>query len=380
MKRAVILVHYQTPQLLRRALAAASRALVPVGGGELIVVDNGSAPGSLDGLSGRDACGHFVRVLEAPENLGYAGGLNYGIERSEAGWLVAMNPDVLVDDDCFLRLVAADPDSQSIAGPRFYWTEARRLMMPPADSHAWPDALLGALAGRPGSAGRWAQRSAAERFRRHARRHWQTTRALESHALSGALLAFPRAILGRIGPFDRRYQLYFEETEWLMRARAAGVPAFYVPDAVAVHLHARSTRHEPLASAWFEQSARRFRRERYGRLGARLLELLAGAASGQAAARPEGTFEVCDFELDLDAVAEQATTRDLWVEVSPEPSGVPAVGECLSDRPPSRWVVPTPIADNLEAGDSLRVAVTDHRLRELANFELCGSPRSTGGG
>ena len=90
------------------------------------------------------------------------------------------------------------------------------------------------------------------------------------------MLAISRAAWSRVGPFDESYRLYFEETDWLLRLEAAGLSSRQAAGAEAVHGFAHSTKGEPQAALWFEQSARLFRERHYGRRYARLHDRLAG--------------------------------------------------------------------------------------------------------
>ena len=47
--------------------------------------------------------------------------------------------------------------------------------------------------------------------------------------LTGAALCIPRAAWDRVGPFDERLFLYYEDVEWCLRARAAGFALRVVP-------------------------------------------------------------------------------------------------------------------------------------------------------
>jgi N-acetylglucosaminyl-diphospho-decaprenol L-rhamnosyltransferase len=354
MRLAVILVHYHTPELVAAALDAL-RAGVAGTGLELewLLVDNGS-----------DAAGRALleslpmEWIDPGANLGYAGGVNLGMARSKAELVLLMNPDVIVLPGCVPALVKSLADGAAVAGPRFYWDRGRRLVQPPSEIRTRRQELLSLLAGK---SERWAAR-ARQRWRRHARRHWQASGPLPSHALSGSLLALHRQAWEDVGPFDDGFRLYFEETDWLLRAKRRGISARYVPGAEAVHLYGRSADREPRAPQWFEESARRFRQRHYGDWFVGLLEGIdrriprTGEAPALLPVPPDG--------LEL---PKEPSAFPLWVEVSPNPAGFPAAAEMLS-RPPDRpWNLPAEITERMPAG-TLTVQVTDRSGRELARF------------
>jgi N-acetylglucosaminyl-diphospho-decaprenol L-rhamnosyltransferase len=370
---AVVLVHYHTPRLAAAAVAALAGDLASGGEAtaglevEWLLVDNGSD------AAGRELLASLpVRLLEPRRNLGYAGGVNLGVASSRADLILLMNPDVLVLPGCAGRLLDCLRAGAAAAGPRFFWDSGRRLLLPPGEARSRGGELLACLAAvRDGAWSARARRSS----RRHCRRHWQATAPLPSHALSGSLLAVTRAAWRRVGGFDEGFRLYFEETDWLLRLRRAGLPARFVPAAEAVHLVGRSAALEPRAEHWFEESARRFRRRHYGAWFDRGLALVARAASKRPPAAPgDGGLPALPVAgLDLDGYP-----RPLWVEVSPNPGGFPAAAERIGggaeDAPERRWTLPAEVAERLAAG-TWWVRVSDRRGRDLAGFRLEVPPR-----
>ena len=372
---AVVLVHYHTPRLAADALGALRRDLAcdpDLAAGldvEWLLVDNGSNP------EGRALLAELpVRLLEPGRNLGYAGGVNLGMASSHAEWALLMNPDVLVEPGCAGRLLDCLRSGAAAAGPRFYWDSDRRLLLPPGEARSRCGELLAWLAATRGGA--WAARG-RRRSRRHCRRHWQAAAPLASYALSGSLLAVTRAAWERVGGFDEGFELYFEETDWLLRLRRAGLPARYVPAAEAVHLYARSAALEPRAREWFDNSARRFRSRHYGawfawslaRLDGVLPRRSAAAAGGRGVAPTAGGgAELPPLPpegLDLDGYP-----RPLWVEVSPNATGFPAAAERIGEGAPAgRWTLPPEVAARREGGDWW-VWLSDERCRDLAGFHL----------
>jgi N-acetylglucosaminyl-diphospho-decaprenol L-rhamnosyltransferase len=354
MRLAIVIVHYHTPVLAAEAVAALSADLAGAGlAADLLLVDNGSD------AAGRELLERLpVRRLDPGENLGYAGGVNLGVAQApEAEAIVLMNPDVLVRPGCLAALLAELEAGAEIAGPRAYWDRGRQLVLPPAEARSRRGELLHLLAGR-GEV--WAAR-ARRRWRRHARRHWEAERPIPSHELSGSLLALRRSAWERVGPFDPGYRLFFEETDWLLRARRAGLPARYVPAAQAIHLYNQSGALEPRSRPWFETSAERFRRRHYGVWFPPVLRGLSRLPAGKPPGPPE---PFAPGGLDLSSLG----PFPLWVEVSPNPLGFPAAAHRVESAE-GRWRLPPEIAAQFPGG-GLFVRVTDGHGRELLSRSL----------
>jgi N-acetylglucosaminyl-diphospho-decaprenol L-rhamnosyltransferase len=332
MKIAAVVVHYHAGELTRRALTEVRRqADADDRRCDLLVIDHGGDQAdrqALAELSG--ALG--ARRIEA-ENDGFAAGVNRAFAGLDADAVLLLNPDVLLFEGALRALSNALVRGVGVAGPRFYWDRERRFLLPPTERRGrWP-ALLDALAQR--SEG-WAT-VARRRWRAHARRHWRATAPLQSHDLSGGCLLVSRAAWDRVGPFDERFRLYFEENDWLLRARARGVEASYVPEAAALHEVGRSSAREPRAQAWFEESAGIFRRLHYGAGWAALVERVAARTRAAAARDNERLLRLPPFALPAAATAR----GEGWIEASPSVLGYPAAGEHLgSDALGSSWELP----------------------------------------
>ena len=310
MRLGVVLVHFHTPELAVRAVRAVRQDAATSGFEiEVVVVDNGSTAAGRERLA-RLASDGSARLLEAGSNIGYAAGINLGVgaldDRADA--FVAMNPDVRVLPGCLAAMCDALAAGAGVAGPRFFWDRKGGFLLPPTEQRGRRHSLRRFLAARRPAVAARARRA----WRQHARRHWRAKEPLASHELSGALLAIDSAAWRQVGPLDSGFRLYFEETDWLERARRQGVGGLYVPAAKAIHAYAQSTPHEPRAASWFAASHARFRRRHYGTVFARALE---------AAARlwPEDGAEATPVSA-LGSVWEE--TR--WLEVAASPLGFPA--------------------------------------------------------
>ncbi|HEX3128586.1 MAG TPA: glycosyltransferase [Thermoanaerobaculia bacterium] len=346
---AVILIHYHTPDLAAEALAALRSDLdgsgIQAEKTEWLLVDNGSDARERALLERLPA-----ERIDPGANLGYAGGVNLGAARSTAEVLILMNPDVLVLPGCVPALLERLESGAAVAGPAFWWDRGRRMLLPPAEERTRSAELVSVLAAR----------KARHRWRRHARQHWEAREPLASHSLSGSLLAVRRDAWERVGTFDEGYRLFFEETDWLLRARDLGLRCEYVPAAEAVHLYSQSASREPRAQQWFEGSARRFRERWYGARFARLLEGLGGLSRSPAAS---GLREIPAAGLDLTGFP-----FPLWIEVSPNPTGFPAAAEFL-DTPQAVWRLPDEIAER-SRGAVLGVRAVNAAGQELDRWVL----------
>ncbi len=363
MDLAVILVHYHTPELVGPAVEAVRADLATSGlsvdNAELLLVDNGSQPGAREHF---EALG--LRYLNQGENLGYAGGVNLGVESTQARRLVVMNPDVLVQPGCLGALLEQLDLGKAAAGPCFYWDEGCSILLPPTEprNHGWE--LRAALAPR---APFWAK-VARGHWRRHARTYWSAHEPITAYDLSGALIAFHRSAWEHVGPFDTGYQLYFEETDWLQRLRRAGLPVVYVPSAQAIHLYNRSAAREPRAAAWFAEARERFFRRTYGGWFFRLVRSIETLSQPVAELVPDLVPEGQPPALTLGHLR----PAPAWIEISPASTGFPAAAERLQqldDKPAQFWSLPQEIWQRLDPG-RYRLQAVSCDGQEVARFRF----------
>jgi len=327
---AVILVHYHAPAPLAAAVAALERDLAAGAvAAEWRIVDNGSTAAERTAL---EALG--LPLIEGGGNRGFAAGVNRGVASTTAPSLLLLNPDVEVLPGCARALLDELGRGAGAAAPRLYWDRERRFLLPPGEerSRGWELLVLASK--------HWPRcaEQARRRSRRDARRHWEARGSLPSARLSGAALAISRAAWARVGPFDESYRLYFEETDWLLRLEAAGLEARQASAAEAVHGFAHSTKDEPQARTWFDQSARRFAARHYGGWFVGLRDRLAHSWSG---AGPGAGMPAPWREDTLaSALAGVPAERALWLELSPNREGFPAAGERVRGAELARWRPP----------------------------------------
>ena len=97
----VVLLSYNRPALLAEALASIQAQTYRAC--EVTVVDNPSpASEEVARLVGRFP---DLRLFRSPFNLGYAGGMNRGLELSSGEYTLITEDDIVLDRDCLRRLV-----------------------------------------------------------------------------------------------------------------------------------------------------------------------------------------------------------------------------------------------------------------------------------
>lgn len=228
--RSLVIVNYHSAALCRDAVASARAASAePL---EVIVVDNSCDGAEAEALGGVGA----DEVIVAGTNLGYAGGANAGVRAASGSQIVVSNPDVVFGERCIDHLIAELGGRVALTGPRFSWDSEGKWLLPPADLLTFRSRLSRA-------AGTWSARHAARRHRARLQERvafWRATEPIRVSAVSGAVMAIERSVLERVGGFDERYRLYYEEIDLMRTLAREKLEIRYVPAAHCRHLYDQS--------------------------------------------------------------------------------------------------------------------------------------------
>ena len=202
---------------------------------QLVVVDNASTDGSLDGLRQAHA---GVRIVQSGGNLGYARAANLGIAATDAPVVAVLNPDTVLGPGTGRALAArfaADADLGA-AGPRLHnqdgtvYPSARKI---PSIVDAVGHGLLFFV---------WPTNPFTGRYRETGA---DPARPRDVDWVSGAAVWLRREALDDIGGWDERYFMYVEDVDLCWRLRRAGWQVAYEPAGTVEHLLGVSTATRP---------------------------------------------------------------------------------------------------------------------------------------
>jgi len=211
----VIIPSWNRVELLAHCLASLDVQTVPC---RVIVVDNGSTDRTGEILQNRFP---GVQCIRLEKNLGFARAVNIGIEAARTPLLALLNNDTEADPswiEAGLNGFDRYPDYAFFASRIIDFYDRTRLdsagdsygrtglptkrgFGAPTDAYITPEPVAGASAGA----------------------------------------AFYRSeLFRRVGLFDESYYLYLEDVEFSLRARTAGFPCLYLPQAVVYHIEGAS--------------------------------------------------------------------------------------------------------------------------------------------
>jgi len=231
---AVILVNYRSEALLCQALECLAGGAEDLPA-EVIVVDNSPDMGLKHQLPDLP---FPATVLPMDGNRGFAAAVNRGLAETARPVVILLNPDTRPGPGLLRGLIdvlARHPEA-GVAAPVLVPFDAGEPLIPSATQRD-PD-LLSALveytaAGR--LAGDWLRR-------RYYVAPDGSRDPVSCAAVQGACFAIARPWLERVGPFDeKRFFLYWEDTDFCRRVRQAGGQVLYCPQLRCPHRGGAST-------------------------------------------------------------------------------------------------------------------------------------------
>lgn len=236
MKLSVLIVSYNVLPLLRRCLASVAEH-------EVIVVDNASSDGTAD-MVRREFPN--VRLIAWEQNLGFSAAVNAGAKVATGDAFLLLNPDAEIPAGAASRMVASLEANPAAWAMGFRQVDADgnfQLAMGPK-----PTLLveLGRkLVQKRLDRGDHALGNFIDRFTQAGPVAW----------VAGSSLLTRRDAFERVGGFDEKFFLYFEDIDYCLRVTQAGGGVFYDPYVTIVHHRGQSARTDnSLASRAYRDS------------------------------------------------------------------------------------------------------------------------------
>jgi GT2 family glycosyltransferase len=252
----IIIVNYNVRYFLEQCLHSLRPAVAGLAG-EVIVVDNNSADGSVDYLSARFP---EVRFIANRENTGFAVACNQGLAIAGGEAILFLNPDTLLAEGSLrtsLRFLNDHPEAgalgvRMIDGTGAFLKESKRSFPAPMTALY---KLFGLSLLFPHS----------RVFGRYHLGHLPEHTDHEVDVLAGAYMLIRKSVLNAVGSFDESFFMYGEDVDLSYRIQAAGHKNFYLAGTTIIHFKGESTKRGSLNYVrLFYSAMNKFVRKHYG--------------------------------------------------------------------------------------------------------------------
>lgn len=205
---------------------------------EVIFIDNNSSDNSVEYFLSKKI--PYARLLQTGDNLGYAGGNNFGFKESRGDYVIVCNNDLELSPTWLEEMMkVALKTKADIVVPKLIYGNQHKInnagsnIFPEQD---WP--IIERGIGKPDT---------DPEFDKQA----------DVTAFCGASPLFTREFLQNVGLYDKNFFLYWEDGDLSWRGQKAGRRYVYAPKAVAYHYASGSTGGEQSATFVYHVSRNR---------------------------------------------------------------------------------------------------------------------------
>ncbi|MBI2551519.1 glycosyltransferase family 2 protein [Candidatus Uhrbacteria bacterium] len=243
----ILIVHYNTPGLLRQTLRGFERCppTVPF---ELVVVDNNPTQRVASWVAAEFP---QVKLVVSEYNRGFGGAMNVAAAAAAGDYLFVFNPDIAIFPGVLEGLTSfldENPDV-GVVGPQLRNADGTvqyscyRFMTPAIVLYRrLPGAALFAKA-----------RSVVSSYLMEDADH---SKVQDVDYLLGASLFMRRTLFQKLGGFDPKLFMYFEDQDFCRRTWMSGSRVVYYPLVHLVHYHRRETAHGNVLRQLFQRLTR----------------------------------------------------------------------------------------------------------------------------
>ena len=205
--------------------------------GEVIVIDNHSTDGSFAFFKGRFP---EIQFIWNETNSGFAKANNQALAFAEGEYILFLNPDTIVPEDCFEKCIAFIKANEStertcalgikmIDGAGNFLKESKRAFPSPLTSFYKLSGLAGLF-------------SQSKKFGKYYLGYLNENENHEVDVLAGAFMMVPKHILNVIGTFDENFFMYGEDIDLSFRIQEARYKNWYFAESCIIHFKGESTK------------------------------------------------------------------------------------------------------------------------------------------
>ncbi len=233
MKLTIIIVNYNVKDFLEQCLLSVENAIKNIEA-EVMVVDNNSVDNSCQMVKERFP---QFQLIENKVNTGFSVANNQAIRLSKAEYVLLLNPDTLVEEDTFEKVVSFmdnNPDTgglgvKMIDGNGHFLPESKRALPTPKVAFY---KIFGLSKLFPKS----------KKFGKYHLSYLDKNETHQVDILSGAFMLMRKSVLDKVGLLDETFFMYGEDVDLSYRIIIGGYKNYYFADTTIIHYKGESTK------------------------------------------------------------------------------------------------------------------------------------------
>ncbi len=233
MKLSIIIVNYNVKYFLEQCLKAVENAIKGIDV-DVWVVDNNSVDGSIEMVNQKFS---WVKCIVNSENTGFSKANNQAIAASNGEYVLLLNPDTVVEEDCFTKCIAF-MDSHIHAG-------ALGVRMVDGRGNFLPESKRGLPTPEVALYKMFGLNKVFPKSRKFGHYHLGYLPEMETNeveVLAGAFMFLRRSALEKVGVLDETFFMYGEDIDLSYRINKGGYKNYYFPETSIIHYKGESTK------------------------------------------------------------------------------------------------------------------------------------------
>lgn len=231
MQLSVIILNYNVRYFLELCVLSVQSALENIEG-EIIVIDNNSSDDSCAMMKKRFP---NVKLVENAANLGFPKGNNIGVSQAQGEYICILNPDTVVAEDTFLKVIARYEAISSkvgiigvklIDGTGNFLPESKRGVPTPFVAFTKITGLYKLF---------------PKTFGKYYANHLNENQTGKVEILVGAFMFMKRELYIEVGGFDENCFMYSDDIDLSYLALKSGKSNYYFHETTVIHYKGEST-------------------------------------------------------------------------------------------------------------------------------------------
>ncbi|WP_400077790.1 glycosyltransferase family 2 protein [Winogradskyella sp. R77965] len=223
MKLSVVILNYNVRYFLELCLKSVEKAIETIDA-EIIVIDNNSPDDSCKMIS---ELFPSVKLIENKENLGFSKGNNIGVAHTKGEYLCILNPDTVVAEDTFTKLIAFAATKENVGIVGCELIDGKGEFLPESKRNIpSPEVSLKKILGND-------------------KDYYANQLAIDSkgkvEVLVGAFMFLKKEVYEAVNGFDEDYFMYGEDIDLSYKVLKAGYDNYYFGETTVIHFKGEST-------------------------------------------------------------------------------------------------------------------------------------------
>ena len=237
LKLSIVIVNYNVKHFLEQCLKSVQNAVQGVDA-EIFVVDNNSVDGSNEMVR---ALFPEVKLIANQDNVGFSTANNQAIKVSAGEYVLLLNPDTIIPENCFTKLLKYADSKADLGGCGVHMVDGQGKYLPESKRGLpTPEVALYKMIGLnkvfPKS----------KKFGKYHLGYLPDDENNEVDVLAGAFMLLRKETLDQVGLLDETFFMYGEDIDLSYRITKGGWKNYYFAETSIIHYKGESTKKQSI--------------------------------------------------------------------------------------------------------------------------------------